>query len=134
MNCRLSDLMILAAGAIIMCGCGDGGPEDKRQFGKLTGKVTVAAAPLPGGMHIVFEPATGQKGAFAEIGADGTYSTEAVAGTNQVYLVAAVGADGNYVDPKALGVLPQYLDISQSGLTVDVAAGSESTKDFEVGK
>jgi|GEM_PF-3550563 len=134
MKGRLFALILLAASTMTNCGCGDGAPADTREFGKLSGKVTVKGAPLPGGMQIVFLPATGQKGAFADIGADGTYSTEAVTGANQVYLVASVGADGKYVDPAAMGVLPQFLDVSQSGLTADAPAGGESKADFEVGQ
>ena len=132
-----TQLMLLAITVPVLLaslGCGNGAPPDTRKFGKVSGKITVKGAALGGGMQVVFLPATGEKGSYADVGADGTYATEAVAGTNQVYLVASVGADGNYSEPEKLGILKQYLDIRESGLAVDIPEGGEAKQDFEVGQ
>ncbi|MCA9067759.1 MAG: hypothetical protein KDA84_02480 [Planctomycetaceae bacterium] len=130
---QLLSLLAVIASLSIVGGCGSA-PSDSRKFGEISGRVTVKGTPLAGGMQVVFLPASGEKGAFADIGADGTYKTEAVAGANQVYLVPTVGGDGAYVDPAKLGVLPQYLDARDSGLTAEVIEGDKKMADFEVGQ
>lgn len=143
----LSKLPLCLAGLLMagLAGCGSG---DAREYGKLTGIVTLQGKPAPSGTIISFLNAENGAATSAQIFDGGNYAVQrAITGTYSVAFVpqgnmAAQPSDpdaymkqikeGNYQEPATDSIIPEkFRTPESSGLTVTVGAG-ENTHDFNL--
>jgi hypothetical protein len=117
-----SKLVFCCAITACLIGCGPGRPA----VFPVTGSVTIDGSPVSEGI-ITFENAGAGIAESAEIGADGTYSTELLEGTYSVTLMPAFveqkSEDGTmeevFKNPENFP--EKYHNTSSSGLTINVS-------------
>ncbi|MBN2292157.1 MAG: hypothetical protein JXM70_07010 [Pirellulales bacterium] len=116
---------------VALSGCGDSGPVKY----PVSGVVSYNGQPLPTG-NVMFVPEEGGPPAVCAIGADGSYSFEAIAGRHRVGVTAIPepppGANEmNYRAPKPL-VPPKFGRPDTSGISVEVQEDKENNIDIKL--
>jgi len=130
---------------VFVLGCGSG---DTREYGKLSGMVTLNGQPAPTGTIISFLNPESGAATSAQVLEGGKYAVHrAVTGIYSVAFVPQGGAaveiddpdvfmqqiaSGTYKEPKIETTIPKRFHTAESsGLTVEVKTG-ENTHDFQL--
>ena len=126
--------------ALLMCGCGQSGPETY----PVTGTVSYRGSPLPLGT-VMFVPKEGPPSKPAAIDEHGRYRLDAVAGEHAVAVTAMPPRPGGRPDPTVEGgvdytgvpavksLIPmKYYRYHTSGIAVKVEAKTPNTIDIDI--
>jgi hypothetical protein len=115
-----------AALFVLMVSAGCSGSTDG-PTAKVSGKVTLAGAPVPAGT-VLFMTDDGQA-ATAELGADGAYVVQCRPGAFKVSVSPPpppdplAGPAASTASSSAQPIPPRYRDLGRSGLTIEVQEG-----------
>src|SRR6476660_3270518 len=127
-------LTVVSIVAAVQVGCGGGGAK----LGKVTGKVTLAGAPLPNAL-VTFNPTSGGSPSAGRTAADGTYSllfshkvNGAVVGEHVVIISTYQTAMEDPPTPEVPEKVPfKYREIETPALKATVKSGSNKL-DFDL--
>lgn len=141
MKCVLRASIVLGAVAILMAGCNGPGVD----MAKVTGKVTVAGAPMAD-VTVTFVPEAGGRPATGITDSGGNFTLAtfsqgdgAIPGKHKVAFAVNTSAPpsnlpGDIAAPAAAPFNAKYLNADTSGITKEVKAGEANHFDFDLDK